>query len=72
MERIMSSVNAFGANRPTQPSRHERGLHLVIAHDGKKLEVLEARRIALLQEPDRIGEEIPQVTIELDKAKSLL
>jgi hypothetical protein len=36
------------------------------------LEVLEARRIALLRELDRVVEEIAQVWAELDKAKSLL
>jgi hypothetical protein len=44
----------------------------VIVNKEDKLEVLEARRIALLQELDRIGEEITQNRIELDKAKSLL
>jgi hypothetical protein len=39
MEKIVSSINAFGANRLTQPSRQERGLCLVIANDEKKLEV---------------------------------
>jgi hypothetical protein len=36
------------------------------------LETLEARRIALLQELEHIGEEITQTRVELDKAKSLL
>ena len=72
VERIVSNINAFGANRPNQPSRQERGLCLVIANNEKKLEVLEARRTALLQELDRVGEEISQIKIELDKAKSLL
>jgi hypothetical protein len=44
----------------------------VIANDEKRLEVLEARRIALLRELDRVGEEIAQVRAELDKAKILL
>jgi septal ring factor EnvC (AmiA/AmiB activator) len=44
----------------------------VIANDKKKLEVLEARKTALLQELDRVGEEIAQVRVELDKARSLL
>jgi prefoldin subunit 5 len=44
----------------------------VIANDEKKLEVLEARRTALHQELDRVGEEMTQVRAELDKAKSLL
>jgi hypothetical protein len=44
----------------------------VIANKEEKLEVLEARRTALLQELDRIGEEIAQTRVELDKAKSLL
>jgi hypothetical protein len=39
MEKIISSINSFGANRLTQPSRQERGLCLVIANDEKKLEV---------------------------------
>jgi hypothetical protein len=72
VDRIVSSINAFGANQPTQPSRKERGLLIVIANDEKSLEVLEARRTALLQELDRVGEEIVQVRAELDKAKSLL
>jgi prefoldin subunit 5 len=44
----------------------------VIANYKKKLKVLEARRTALLQELDHVGEEIIQVRAELDKAKSLL
>jgi hypothetical protein len=44
----------------------------VIANNGKKLEVLEARRTVLLQELDCVGEKIAQVRVELDKAKSLL
>ena len=72
MERIVSNINAFGANRPNHPSRQERGLRLVIANKEEKLEVLEARRTALLQDLDRVGEEIAQTRIELDKAKSLL
>jgi hypothetical protein len=38
----------------------------------EKLEVLEARGTTLLQELDRVGEEIAQVRVELDKTKSLL
>jgi hypothetical protein len=72
MERVVLNINAFGANRPTQPCREEHGLRLVIANNGKKLEVLEARRTVLLQELDCVGEKIAQVRVELDKAKSLL
>jgi hypothetical protein len=61
VERIVSSINAFGANQPTQLSRKERGLRIVIANDEKRLEVLEAWRIALLRELDRVVEEIAQV-----------
>jgi hypothetical protein len=35
----------------------------------KKLETLEARRKALLRELDRIGEEITQTRVELDKPR---
>jgi hypothetical protein len=44
----------------------------VIANDEKKPEFLETRRTTLLQELDRVSEEITQVRVELDKAKSLL
>jgi hypothetical protein len=44
----------------------------VIANKEEKLEVLEARRTALLQESDCICEEITQTRVVLDKAKSLL
>jgi hypothetical protein len=44
----------------------------VIANKEEKLEVLEAKRTALLQELDCVGEEIAQIRVELDKAKSLL
>jgi hypothetical protein len=44
----------------------------VIANKEKKLEILEARRTALLQELDRVCEEIVLTRVELDKAKSLL
>jgi hypothetical protein len=44
----------------------------VIANKEEKLEVLEARRTALLHELERVGEEIAQVRVELDKAKWLL
>jgi hypothetical protein len=40
--------------------------------DEKRLEVIESRRTTLLQELDRVCEEIVQVRVELDKAKSLL
>jgi hypothetical protein len=72
VEKIVSNINAFGANRPNHPSRQEHGLRLVVANNEKKLEVLEARRTALLHELDRVGEETAQVRVELDKAKSLL
>lgn len=72
MERIMPNINALGVNRPTQPFRKEQGLHLLIANDERKLEVLEARRAALPQELDHISEEIAQVGTELNKVKSLL
>jgi hypothetical protein len=72
LENIVSNINTFGVNRPNQPSRQERGLRLVIANDEKKLEVLEARRTALLQELDHVGEVIAQARVELDKAQSLL
>jgi hypothetical protein len=72
MEKIVSNINAFGANRWNRPSRQERGLRLVIANKEEKLEVLEARRTTLLHELDRVGEKIAQVRVELDKAKSLL
>jgi hypothetical protein len=44
----------------------------VIANKEEKLDVLEARSIALLQELDCVAEEIAQVSVELDKDKSLL
>jgi hypothetical protein len=44
----------------------------VIANKEEKFEVLEARRTTLLQELDRVGEEIAQVRVELDKTKNLL
>jgi hypothetical protein len=44
----------------------------VIANKEEKLQTLEARRTALLQELDHIGEEITQARVELDKAKNLL
>jgi hypothetical protein len=44
----------------------------VIANKEEKLEALEARRTALLQELDYVGEEIIQTRVELHKAKSLL
>jgi hypothetical protein len=72
VEKIISTINAFGANRPNHPSRQEHGIRLVIYNKEEKLEVLEARRLALLQELDRIGEEIAQTRVELDKARSLL
>jgi hypothetical protein len=56
VEKIISNINAFGTNRPNRPSRQERVLRLVIANKEEKLEILEAKRIALLQELDRIGE----------------
>lgn len=68
----MPNINALGVNRPTQPFRKEQGLHLLIANDERKLEVLEARRAALPQELDHISEEIAQVGTELNKVKSLL
>jgi hypothetical protein len=72
VESIVLSINAFGAIQPTQPSRQECGLRIVIANNEKRLEVLEARRTALLYELDCVGEEIVQVREELDKVKSLL
>jgi hypothetical protein len=65
-------MNAIGANQLKYPSRQERGLRLVMANKEEKLVVLEARRTTLLLELDRIGEEITQTRIELDKAKSVL
>jgi hypothetical protein len=56
VEKIVSTINAFGANQPTYPSRQECGLRLVDANAENKLEVLEAKRIALLQELDRVDE----------------
>jgi hypothetical protein len=56
VEKIISSIDTFGANQPNHPSRQERSLHLVIVNNEKKLEVLPSRRIALLQELDHIGE----------------
>jgi hypothetical protein len=56
VEKIVSTINAFGANQPTYPSRQECGLRLVNANAENKLEVLEAKRIALLQELDRVDE----------------
>jgi hypothetical protein len=44
----------------------------VIANKEEKLEVLEAKRTTPLHELDRVGEEITQVRVEQDKAKSLL
>jgi hypothetical protein len=44
----------------------------VISNKEEKLEVLEARRTTLLHELERVGEEIAQVRVELDKAKSFL
>jgi hypothetical protein len=58
VDEIISNINTFGVNRPNHPSRQERDLRLAIANKEEKLETLEARRIALLQELDRIGEEI--------------
>jgi hypothetical protein len=56
VEKFISNINTFGANRPNHPSRQECGLRLVIANKEEKLEVLEARRTTLLQELDHIGE----------------
>jgi hypothetical protein len=72
IEKIISNIDTFGANHPNHPSKQERGLFLLIANKEEKLETLEARRTALLQELDRIGEEITHTRVELDKAKSLL
>jgi hypothetical protein len=72
VEKIVSNINASGANQPNHPSRQERGLRLVIDNKKDKLEFFEARRTTLLQELDNIGEEIAQTRVELDKAKSLL
>jgi hypothetical protein len=72
VENIVSNINAFGANGPNHPTRQECGLLLVIANKKEKLEVLEARRTALLQELDHVGEKIVQTRVELDKAKILL
>jgi hypothetical protein len=72
IEKIISSINAFGTNRPNHPSGQECGLRLVSVNKDEKLETLEARRTTFLQELDRIGEEITQTRVELDKAKSLL
>jgi hypothetical protein len=72
VENIVSNINAFGANRPNHPTRQKCGLLLVIANKEEKLEVLEARRTALLQELDDVGEKIVQTRVELDKAKILL
>ena len=52
-------------------SRQEQGLQLVISTDEKKLAVLEARRMLLLQELDRVGEEITIIKAQLEKAKDL-
>jgi hypothetical protein len=43
----------------------------VIANKEEKLEVLETKRTTLLQELDRVGEEIAQTRVELDKVKRL-
>jgi hypothetical protein len=72
VEKIVSGIDAFGANQPNHPSGQECGLRLVITNKEEKLEVLEARRTTLLQELDRIGEEIAQIRVDLDKAKSFL
>jgi hypothetical protein len=72
VEKIISSINAFGADRPNHPSRQKCGLRLVIANKDEKLEVLDARRTTLLRELDRKNEKITQTRVELDKAKSLL
>jgi hypothetical protein len=72
IEKLISSINAFGADRSNHPFRKERGHRLVIANKEEKLEVLEARRTSLLRELDHINEEITQTRVELDKAKSLL
>jgi hypothetical protein len=48
VERISTNINAFGVNRQTQSSKKERGLHLVVSNDEKKLEALEAKRTSLL------------------------
>jgi hypothetical protein len=71
VENIISSINAFGANQPNHPSRQEHGLRLVIANKEEKLEVLETKRTTLLQELDRVSEEIAQTRVELDKVKRL-
>jgi hypothetical protein len=65
VEKIISSLNASGANQPNHPSRQERGLHLVIVNNEEKLGNLESRRIALLQELDCIGEEKAQTRVEI-------
>jgi flagellar motility protein MotE (MotC chaperone) len=72
IEKVISSINAFGADRLNHPSRQEHRLRQVVSNKEEKLEVLEARRKALLQELDHLGEEIVQTRAELDKAKSLL
>jgi hypothetical protein len=49
-------------NQPTIEARM--CLRIVIVSDEKRLEVIESRRTALLQELDRVCEEIVQVRVE--------
>ena len=65
------NINALGANQRAPASRQEQGLQLVISTDEKKLAVLEARRVHLLQELDCVGEEITAINAQLEKAEDL-
>ena len=71
VEKILTSINAFGANRSLPSPQQKQSLHLVISTDEKKLEALEARRTSLLHELDLVEEEISVVKEQLEKARDL-
>ena len=71
VEKILVSINAFGANRSLPSPRQEQSLHLVISMGEKKLEALEDRRTSLLNELDLVEEEISVVKAQLEKARDL-
>ena len=71
VEKILVSINAFGANRSLPSPRQEQSLHLVISMGEKILEALEDRRTSLLNELDLVEEEISVVKAQLEKARDL-
>ena len=71
VEKILTSINAFGANRSSSLSQQKQSPHLVISADEKRLESLEARRTSLLHELDLVEEEISIVKEQLEKARNL-